>query len=134
MLAAGAFASLLWLPFATSPNDTQGIFLDGKYLVLDSVILALLAGAGCMIALISIFLFRKRPLQMKLGYVGIVFSILLLAATILFFTQRSETVTVTEIQEGPGLLMPLSSIIFLAIALYFIRKDEHIVKSMDRLR
>lgn len=134
LLAAGAFGGLIPLPFATSAVDTQGIFLDGHYSIFDNVFLQLLTAAGILLVLVSIFMFKKRPLQLKLGYLVVVIGVLIIAVTILVFTNQAPEIAETDINEGPGLIMPVLAIIFAVLANYFIRKDERLVKSMDRLR
>lgn len=134
VLAAGAFGALVPLPFATSAVDTQGIFLDGRYSILDNVFLQVLTAAGILLVLVSIFMFKKRHAQLKLGYLVTVIGILIIAVAILFFTNQAPTIAEAEINEGAGLVMPVLAIIFALLANYFIRKDEHLVKSMDRLR
>ena len=134
LLAAGAFGALIPFPFATSAVDTQGIFQDGSYSILDNLFLQLLTAAGILLVLLSIFMFKKRSAQLKLGYLVTVIGVLIIAVAILFFTNQAPTIAEAEINEGPGLVMPVLAIIFALLANYFIRKDEHLVKSMDRLR
>ena len=90
---------------------------------------------GVAVALIAIFLFNKRPVQIKLAYVLIVLAILLPLAAFLLFTHESAVLdTATQVNDQPGMFIPGGAILFGALAVYFIRKDEKLVKSMDRLR
>ncbi len=134
LLAAGAFGALIPLPFATSAQDTQGIFLDGSYSIIDNLFLEILTLAGIVLALVCIFLFKKRKMQLRLGYLLIVIGILLMVVAFLYFTNQAPAISESVIQEGLGLLMPIVAIVFVVLANYFIRKDEKLVKSMDRLR
>jgi hypothetical protein len=132
LFAGGAFASLLAFPFATNAVTSQGIFQDGKYSIFDHVSLQVLAIAGSMLALICIFMFKKRSVQITLGYLLILVGIVLLGVVILYFMNQVGSILSHQIQIG--LFMPVAAIILAIIANYFIRKDERLVQSMDRLR
>lgn len=88
-------------------------------------ILSIIAGA---LGLATIFLFRNRKLQLKLIYLGIFLSIVLLT---LYFLE------IGDFYSGN---IALWAIFYFAILVSFIlaaqgvRKDEKLVRSMDRLR
>ena len=89
--------------------------------------------ASAALALVTIFLFKNRKLQFVLGRVNIILNFILLG----LFVYRSlslsgETSTVSE--KGIGMLLPIISIVFLVLANKAIKKDEDLVKSVDRLR
>lgn len=135
LLASGAFFSTFALPFAVSNTDTAKYFEDLVYDIQDHPILLTLTCLGGAIALINIFLFNNRPLQIRLGYLVIVLGILLPAvAALLMLTDGTATATGEDISEGLGLLMPVVAIIFAVLGNRFVKKDENIVRSMDRLR
>ena len=106
------------------------------YNIFDNPILLVLTTLAGLVALINIFMFKNRPLQLKLDYLVITLSILVpLVAFLLMFKSGSETNTTIEIQENYfGLGMPILAIIFSFLANKFIKKDTKLVKSMDRLR
>jgi hypothetical protein len=134
LLAAGAFAALISLPFATGTPGPTGIFQDGRYSIHDNGFLMVLTGAGALLSLICIFLFKKRPVQLKVGYLIIVIGILLPVMVVLYYMNQAEHIASTQIQESIGLLMPVVGIVCVVLANIYIRKDERLVKSMDRLR
>ena len=88
-------------------------------------ILSVIAGA---LGLATIFLFRNRKLQLKLIYLGIFLTIVLLT---LYFLE------IGDFYSGN---IALWAIFYFAILVSFIlaasgvRKDEKLVRSMDRLR
>ena len=99
----------------------------------DDVLYLSLFLASAALALITIFLFKNRQLQFVLGRVNIILNFILLG----LFVYRSlslsgETSDVSE--KGIGMLLPIFSIVFLVLANKAIKKDEDLVKSVDRLR
>lgn len=135
-MASGALFSLFAIPFATSEQADAALFADKVYNLFDNPLLIGLTSLAGLIALINIFLFKNRSLQMKLDYLVITLSILLTVLAIFFvFKSAEQDATSIEIQENYfGLAMPLVAIIFAALANRFIKKDSKLVKSMDRLR
>ncbi|MDQ3017936.1 MAG: DUF4293 domain-containing protein, partial [Bacteroidota bacterium] len=88
-----------------------------------------------ILALVALFMFKKRPVQMKLGYLIIVVAILLPLISFLLFTKASAEVDPTvQVYDQAGMYMPIAAILFTSLANYFIKKDNKLVKSMDRLR
>ena len=86
-------------------------------------------------SIIEIFSFRKRLTQLKLGALNS----LLLAATLITSVWFATDIRNTLPLEGPGvfglsLFFPVISMICNFLANRFIRKDEDLVRSMDRLR
>ncbi len=135
LLAGGAFGALFALPFASTANpESEGIFSDSVYNIMDNPALLGLTIAGIVTALIAIFSFRKRPVQMKLGYLGMVVAILIPIVALLFFSSQVDQLTDQPTADELGMFVPGVALIFFILANYFIRKDEKLVKSMDRLR
>ena len=137
LLVAAAFGGLLALPFATSAiNDSPDatLFADGRYMVFDALTLELLTGVGILLALISIFLYKRRKMQLRFGYLLIGIALALSILAFFFLSNRPETSVTTSIHLGAGLALPPASIIFALLANHFIRKDDKLIKSMDRLR
>ncbi|WP_299486188.1 DUF4293 domain-containing protein [uncultured Allomuricauda sp.] len=84
------------------------------------------------LALISIFMFKNRQNQFVLNRLNMILNLFLLG----FFVYRSLSLsgenTISE--KGIGMLIPVFSIVFLVLANRAIKKDEDLVKSVDRLR
>ena len=82
------------------------------------------------VTLFTIFRFRNRPSQMKLcGY--------LILGTLLSFAfsiYNLFTTNYTEYHFGFGTYLISTLVILYICAYFFIRKDEELVKSVDRLR
>ncbi|UOB16554.1 DUF4293 domain-containing protein [Abyssalbus ytuae] len=87
---------------------------------------------SAVLAFITIFLFKKRKNQFVLNRLNIILNFFLLG----FFVYRSLSLSgETEVSEkGIGMLLPIISIVFLVLANKAIKRDEDLVKSVDRLR
>ena len=98
----------------------------------DSLEYAILFSASALLSLISIFLFKTRQTQFVLGRLNIILNLILLGLFIYrLLTVSGET---ANSEKGIGLLLPIVSIVLLAFANKAIKKDEALVKSVDRLR
>jgi len=86
-----------------------------------------------LIAFITISKFKKRPLQMRLNYLNIFLTVLLVGGIFYFSTTLEETFETTA-QYGIGGVFPLVSIIMFFLANNFIKRDERLIRSADRLR
>ena len=135
LLSGVSFFSLFGVPFATSTVAIPNLLSDMIYNVQDSPILMVLCGLGGLLSIAAIFLFNNRPLQLKMSYLAIVFSILLpLVAFLLLFNEQTFTTQSDKINDAFGLYLPFISLILSILAARFIGKDENTVRSMDRLR
>ena len=84
------------------------------------------------LVIISILSFKKRQLQFVLNRLNIISNFVLLGV----FVYRSLTLSGETLvsEKGIGVLLPIISIVFLVMANKAIKKDEDLVKSVDRLR
>ncbi|AZI66836.1 DUF4293 family protein [Kaistella daneshvariae] len=81
---------------------------------------------------ISILSFKDRKRQILLNYISIFINALLLGLLAYWILTLPGGIDFPE--KGIEPLFPLLAIIFLLIANVFIRKDDRLVKSVDRLR
>ncbi|WP_430400645.1 DUF4293 domain-containing protein [Flavobacterium sp.] len=84
------------------------------------------------IALISLFLFKKRQTQFVLNRLAIIFNFILLGFFVVRTLNLSGEMQISE--KGIGMFLPTISIVLLVLANRAIKKDEDLVKSVDRLR
>ena len=135
-LAGGASLGLFGLPFATTPKaiESSMIFGDALYNVNDQMGLSVLFGLAGVLAIIAIFLFRNRGLQSKVSLSALILNIGGLVFAIYYLTQNLTEAGKAAIEFAFGGVFPLLSILFCFLAYRFIRKDDKLVKSMDRLR
>ena len=120
---------------ATSDKPTAQFLSDKVYTVQDHIALLGLTILGATIAIVTIFLYNNRKLQIKLGYGIMLMAIVLSLMSFLFLT--NDTVnqdTTAQIHDQWGMFIPLVSVLLAVLANHYIRKDDQLVKSMDRLR
>jgi hypothetical protein len=98
------------------------------------LIIAVLAVASATLALIEITRFKNRLLQIKLGALNSLFMAATVVIMVLFSNNIGENYQVTSSQYGIGLFLPVAAMLCNLIANRFIRKDEKLVRSADRLR
>jgi len=111
-----------------------------KFFVMDSFnsgsvllkVMAVLFFVSSVLTLIAIFQFKKRQLQFVLGRLSILINFIILGIVIYFSQNLSGEINVSE--KGIGLFIPILTILFVVIANRAIKKDEELVKSVDRLR
>ena len=96
--------------------------------------LFLIAGASVLLGVISIFLFKNRVTQLRLVAFNILLNIVLVVLLFIFYSGKIEELTQITPTYRIGVFLPLVSLVFLILANRFIRKDEALVKSSDRLR
>lgn len=82
--------------------------------------------------LLAIFQFKNRKLQFVLGRLSILINFILLGILVYFTQNLSGEINVSE--KGIGLLIPIITIVLVVLANKAIKKDEELVKSVDRLR
>ncbi len=135
-LAAACGFGILVAPFATTPQavQTSALFADANFSIGDNIgLLVLFAVAGAL-SLASIFLFKNRQTQLKLTRFALVANVVGLVLAIILFWQDSANVASVPVDDGLSAYLPVGFVVFGILALRFIRKDENLVKSMDRLR
>lgn len=81
---------------------------------------------------LAIFQFKKRQLQFVLGRISILINFILLGILVYFAQNLSGEMQISE--KGIGLLIPILSIVLVVMANKAIKRDEELVKSVDRLR
>jgi hypothetical protein len=88
--------------------------------------------ASTVLAVISVLSFKNRKQQFVLNRFNLLLNLFLLG----FFVVRSLRVSggTSVSEKGIGMLIPVFSIVFLVLANKAIKKDEDLVKSVDRLR
>lgn len=132
LLAALCAVGLFFLPIATS-DKTAGMFFEDKvFNVQDHIGLLVVTGLAVLLPLVAIFLFKNRPLQLKLGYSSLLFPILLLAAGAYVFFTKGEGSSI--VSANAGMFLPIGILLFAVLGNRFVKKDEDLVKSSDRLR
>ncbi|KRD12614.1 transcription termination factor Rho [Flavobacterium sp. Root901] len=94
----------------------------------------IIVGLSTMLTILSIISYKKRQNQFVMNRLNIILNLILLG----LFVYRSlnlsgETVNAVS-EKGIGMFLPIVSIVLLVLANKAIKKDEDLVKSVDRLR
>jgi hypothetical protein len=88
--------------------------------------------ASSILSLVTIFLFKNRKLQFVIGRIIILINLFLLGLLIYLSLTLSGETSVSE--KGIGMFLPVLAILLIVLANKAIKKDEDLVKSVDRLR
>jgi hypothetical protein len=144
LLALVALGLFLWMPLVRleaghfPPQEYKGYeilfryngtisFLSG-YLYYVNLILA---GTAAGLTLINIFLFKNRGLQILVCWFAIIF---IVAAQAYVYYQYRHWVFLGDVILRKWNLFSLAALIAELLAIYYIRKDEQMIQSLDRLR
>lgn len=134
LLVAGLFAFLTYeLPFWTSTHKDASVhsFTADKsdsLLIYIAVILLMVLSVG------TIFLFKNRSLQLRLCLLGIVASVGLMILEYMDAASDKISAVYSDGSWKPGIVLPILIVIAFFLAIRGIRKDQKLVKSLDRLR
>jgi hypothetical protein len=142
LIAASLLGGSYALPFAhanVAPSPTYqplpatNAFADGFLQLTDSQL-----GLGCIMiaaifSIIAIFRYQSRLRQLTTSWVAILGALIGLGAMGFEYITDKAAITSAAAPDLGGLL-PLAGILFIFLAIRAIRKDEALVKSMDRLR
>lgn len=101
------------------------------YFMTDTVYVTLF-GLSNTLTLLSIFSHKKRQQQFVMGRLNMILNLILLGLFVYRTLTASGETAISE--KGVGMFLPIISIVFLVLANKAIKKDEDLVKSVDRLR
>jgi peptidoglycan/LPS O-acetylase OafA/YrhL len=117
---------LFFIPLWIMSNSKDFYFMQSETYTI-------LLGLSTTLSVVSILSYKKRQNQFVIGRLNIILNLILLG----LFVYRSlnlsgETPAVSE--KGIGMFLPVIVIVLLVLANKAIKKDEDLVKSVDRLR
>ncbi len=142
-LAAIVIFMIFWFPLAEVL--IEGVIYTFKYrgiyeissdkteLIIQALPLAVLYGLVMLISIVSIFLYKKRVLQMRLSVLNI---LLLIGSYALayYYIYAAFKGADTVINPGIASIFPIIAAILTYLAFRGISKDEKLVRSLDRIR
>ena len=116
------------LPFYNGTKKIDNLIASAELDAGSTFFLVVFTGASLIIALITIFLFKDRKLQLRLCLTGMGISILTL---VFYFVEmkKFETGTISL-----SCLFAFAAVVGFILAARGIWKDEKLVKSLDKLR
>jgi hypothetical protein len=90
-------------------------------------------GLSTTFSLLSVLFYKKRQHQFVLNRLNMILNLILLGLFVYHSLNLSgEALSVSE--KGIGMFLPIVAIVLLVLANKAIKKDEDLVKSVDRLR
>ncbi len=108
---------------------------NSQLLAIGTLPIIVLNSVSILLSVVSLFFYKKRIMQMKINNYNLLITLIFTVTVFLWIPYMiSEALPGAVSQWQPGLIFPLLSVIFLVLANIFIRKDEKLVKSADRLR
>ena len=127
ILLSALLIGALYVWFPVVQDETGSMVIEKN----EPLVMGLIIGS-VVFALFSIVNFKKRKLQFVLNRLNIILNFVLLGV----FVYRSLTISGETLvsAKGIGVLIPILSIVFLVLANKAIKRDEDLVKSVDRLR
>ncbi len=117
------------LPFVFplwTDNQKNEVFFTSSIIYISLFVLS------TVLAIYSIINFKKRQHQFVLNRLNMIFNFILLGFFVYWSLNLSGETLVSE--KGIGMFLPAISIVLLVLANKAIKKDEDLVKSVDRLR
>ncbi|HBS88584.1 MAG: hypothetical protein A2W91_18260 [Bacteroidetes bacterium GWF2_38_335] len=94
--------------------------------------LGILTGAICAISFATIILFKKRTLQIRLCLYNMILFFFFYG--LLYYILHSNEISISDVDFGFGVILPAICFILTFLAFRSIRRDDALIKSMDRLR
>ncbi|MDV6166852.1 DUF4293 domain-containing protein [Flavobacterium sp. DG1-102-2] len=108
---------------------------ENYYFIRDLAFVMLFAFSTTL-SVVGILTYKKRKNQFVMGRLNIILNLILIGLFVFrLFNLSGETDPEKVVSEkGIGVILPIVSIVFLSLANKAIKKDEDLVKSVDRLR
>ena len=128
VLATLAALFCFMFPFATGKGLEKGLVTDKEIKAGSDFLLLIATGASLILSGAIIFLYKDRKLQIKLCLLGLLISV---AIVVLYIFQLNKLTTSTLALFS---ILPFIIVISYYMAFRNIRKDEKLVKSLDKLR
>lgn len=124
-------ADLMRLTVFNVQNQTADQFFSSAY-TLPLLITALLM---LIVPVLTIFLYKKRELQLKLSSLNVFLNAILCGLIFLYYSSNiQKTIASETITYLFGTYVPLINMVLSILAMRWIKKDIELIKSIDRLR
>jgi cytochrome c biogenesis factor len=126
---AGALTYVLPLWSGQLQDGSQKLYFGRENLFFFALVVATV-----ILALVTIFLFKNRAKQKIFTLIGLLLSIVLVTLELVVVDAYKKTLNLIESAWQPGALMPIVMMVLFFLAWQGIKKDERLIKSLDRLR
>ena len=144
LIAEMLIAALFFVPFAEIAGkegsrfrfDMNGIYplgVQNPESIYSSLPLVILWALSMILILVTIFVFKNRILQMRISSINI-FLMLGLSGLIYYYVWSSAKILMGVYSFNIYLVFPLIAAVFIYLAKRAIKRDELLVRSIDRIR
>jgi positive regulator of sigma E activity len=86
-----------------------------------------------LLAFITLFQYKRRIFQVRLNLLNILLNVLLIGG-IFYYASMLETASGATADYKIATVFPLLSLVMIFLANHYIRKDEKLIRSANRLR
>ena len=100
----------------------------------ESLLLFAAIVATCILGFVTIFLYKNRSTQKSLAILGVLLSLGIIALEFFIVDDYKTTGNYKESMWQFGAIMPILMTVFFFLAWQGIRRDEKMIKSLERLR
>jgi len=111
---------------------------DVTTVVAKNMGVGVMQGLVFLVAFITIFLYKNRSLQIKLSKLNILLIALQIAAVVMYSdvvkTAIGPNANDVLVSFKFGAVIPVVNLILTYLAIRFVKKDDNLIKSADRLR
>ncbi len=126
--------------FDPATGSTYALHLNGIYhtgtdkRIMPTLPLFILTGFVCLLLLIDIYLYKRRVLQGRICVFGILLMLGLTGLIYYYLKQGAAETRTTRFTLSLPAIFPLITAVLTYLAYRGIRKDEALVRSIDRIR
>lgn len=136
-LSAVLAGFLFFLPIASFDlgNEIVNLSIFGVENHSSALLLLILAVLMLAVPFLTIFMYKKRELQLKLSSLNVFLNALFCGLIFLFYVDNiQEKLSAETVVYNLGVYVPLINMVLSILAMRWIRKDIELIKSVDRLR
>ena len=144
LIATALMGLALILPVATFTSSTDVVYTLSAFSLstdaesLSTIWMGILMAAATVLPLVTLFMFKRRMLQVRLCAVEIVLLLGCIAFEAIYYylagANALEDVEIEHRQFGWAAIMPIIALVLSAMAARATFKDEVMVRSFDRIR
>ena len=115
-------------------SDISSLEKEDIYKHNPAIPLCAFIGTAIALLIISLFLFKKRKLQILLNWLCFALIILMIGYLYYNVIQQAELLYNAVVLYRAGLYLAVASLPLIFLANRSIKKDENLIKSLDRIR
>jgi hypothetical protein len=111
--------------------------IANDYWFFHTIWISVLATLTMVVAMLSLFMYKNRKLQIKLSQLLLLLNTCLVSLAFLMIDKSKAAfgrADVTTADYKIAMVFPLIAVVFIFLAIKAIKKDEELVRSADRLR